>query len=83
MHRHLDELEETRKSTERVWKILERHLSDRAYIAGSRFTMADIAVGIMAHWWYRMPIDHFDLPDIEAWHRRLCERPAYQHQVLQ
>lgn len=83
LHRHLDELEEKRKAMAPVWMILERHLSDRDYVAGSRFSMGDIPVGIMAHWWYRMPIDHLDLPNIEAWYRRLCDRPAFQRQVLE
>jgi glutathione S-transferase len=83
MHRHLDELEEKRKAMAPVWMILERHLSDRDYVAGSGFSMGDIPVGIMAHWWYRMPIDHLDLPNIEAWYRRLCDRPAFQRQVLE
>jgi glutathione S-transferase len=83
MHRHLDELEEKRKAMLPVWMILERHLSDRDYVAGSGFSMGDIPVGIMAHWWYRMPIDHLDLPNIEAWYKRLCDRPAFQREVLE
>lgn len=83
MHRHLDELEEKRKAMLPVWTILEKHLAGRDYIAGRSFSMGDIPAGIMAYWWYRMPIDHFDLPNIEAWYKRLCDRPAFQRQVLE
>ncbi|MBT4691576.1 MAG: glutathione S-transferase family protein [Rhodospirillaceae bacterium] len=82
MHRHLDELEEKRKAMLDTWMILERHLAGRDFIAGSEFSFGDIPVGVMAHWWYSMPIDHFDLPNIEAWFARLRERPAFQAQVL-
>ena len=82
MHRHLDELEEKRKAMLGTWMVLERHLQGRDFVAGQAFSMGDIPVGIMAFWWYRMPIDHFDLPNIEAWYKRLQDRPAFQRQVL-
>jgi glutathione S-transferase len=82
MHRHLDELEEKRKAMLGTWMILERHLAGRDFVAGDRFSMGDIPMGIMAYWWYRMPIDHFDLPNIEAWYARISGRPAFQRQVL-
>jgi glutathione S-transferase len=81
-YRHLDELEEKRKATLGTWMILERHLAGRKFIAGDTFSMGDIPIGIMAYWWYRMPIDHFDLPNIAAWYARVSDRPAFQRQVL-
>jgi len=30
-----------------------------------------------------MPIDQFNLPNIEVWYKRLCDRPAFQRQVLE
>ena len=62
------------------------HQSDeccrRDFVAGDEFSLGDIPTGIMAHWWYSMPIDHGELPNIKAWYARLCERPAFQQQVL-
>ena len=81
-YRHLDELEEKRKAMLPTWTILERHLAGRDFIAGKDFSMGDIPMGIMAYWWYRMPIDHFDLPNIEAWYARISDRGAFQRQVL-
>jgi glutathione S-transferase len=43
--------------------------------------MADIPMGIMAHWWYSFPIDHFALPRVEAWYQRIRDRPAFQKSV--
>jgi len=82
MYRHLDELEEKRKAMLPTWMVLEKHLAGRDFVAGDTFSFGDIATGIMAYWWYRMPIDHFDLPNIQAWYARLNDRPAFQAQVL-
>ena len=53
-------------------------LEGRTYLTGDNFTFADIAIGVMADWWYGMPIDHFELPRLHAWYRRLADRPAFQ-----
>jgi glutathione S-transferase len=82
MHRHLDELEEKRKGMFATWMVVERHLEGRDFIAGNQFSFGDIPMGVMAYWWYRMPIDHFDLPNIEAWYARLNDRIGFQEQVL-
>ena len=79
--RHLDDLEARRQSCHAQWSIVERQLQGRPYLAGDSFTFADIAVGVMADWWYGMPIDHFELPNVEAWYRRLASRPAFQQTV--
>ena len=81
-HRHLDELERYRRGMEPIWRIVDTHLEGRPYLAGNAFSMGDIAMGIMAHWWYSFPIDHFELPRMAAWHRRLLERPAFQKCVV-
>ena len=59
------------------WRGLRKHADEK-----DGKLMGDIPIGIMAFWWYRMPIDHFDLPNIEAWYERLRDRPAFQQQVL-
>ena len=82
-YRHLDELERLRRGLEGTWRIVEDHLADgRPYLTGETYGMGDIAMGIMAHWWYRFPIDHFDLPRLRAWHDRVVARPAFQEFVV-
>jgi len=82
-YRHLEELERLRLGMEAKWRIVEGQLAGRDFLAGDRFTIADVAMGIMAHWWYRFPIDHFELPAMRAWHARLLDRPAFQANVVQ
>ena len=80
-YRHLEEMERMRRGMEPIWRIIENHLEGRPYLAGETFSMADIPMGIMAHWWYSFPIDHFDLPRMADWHRRLLQRSAFQTAV--
>ena len=82
-YRHLEELERFRKGMEPIWRIIENHLQSREWLAGDQFSMADIPMGIMAHWWYSFPIDHFDLPRMRDWHTRIVQRPAFQKSVAQ
>ena len=82
-YRHMEELERLRRGMEGTWRIVDDHLSDgRPYLAGASYTIGDIAMGIMAHWWYRFPIEHFDLPHMRAWHDRVVARPAFQEYVV-
>jgi glutathione S-transferase len=59
-----------------LWPMLDDHLSRNAFVAGSRFSMADIPVGCMAYRWYALDVDRPALRHLEAWWRRLAERPG-------
>lgn len=65
-----------------IWEVLEQYLVHQKYVAGDRFTMGDIPVALMAHWWYEFPIDHHALPGVESWYARICERPVFRRHVL-
>ena len=58
--------------------ILERQLEKSgAYVAGSRFSLADIVLGLSAHRWRKTPMDgRPDYPAVAAWMGRLEARPA-------
>ena len=81
-YRHLEELERYRRGMEPYWRIVDNHLKDRPWLAGQDFSIGDIAMGIMAHWWYSFPVDHFDLPRMKDWHSRLLQRPAFRKSVV-
>ena len=61
-----------------LWPFVEAHLSRSPYIAGDRFSMADIPLGAMAYRWFAFDLERKPLPHLEAWWRRLSERPGYQ-----
>lgn len=67
----------------RALTILDRHLADRAFVAGDAFTIGDIPLGIAAYRWFSLPIDRPSLSGLVRWYDRLRERPGYQRHVMQ
>ena len=68
---------------ENHYRLLDRELGDRAYLAGPDFTLADIPAGATLFRYFELEIDRPTLPGVEAWYRRLRRRPAYQTHVMQ
>lgn len=56
--------------------ILDRHLSDRPFVAGSDFSVGDIATGAHVHRWLNMPVQRQPRPNLQAWYARLSGRPG-------
>jgi glutathione S-transferase len=47
------------------------------FVAGPRFTLADVVIGLSTHRWRTAPIERPALPAVEAYYQRLCERPGF------
>lgn len=62
--------------------ILDEVLSRQPFMAGDRFTMADIPVGIAAWRWFNMPIEREEYPNLQRWCDILCERPGYARYIM-
>ena len=58
--------------------ILERALEGRSYLAGEKFTMADIIVGCGADRWLNLAINRPDTPNIRRWFDTLADRRGAQ-----
>ena len=57
--------------------ILEQRLATTgAYVGGMRFTLADIAIGLSVHRWFRTPFDRPGLPEIARYYQMLRTRAA-------
>lgn len=65
-----------------VWQIADRRLEASDWLGGSRFTMADIPLGVLARRWFELVDDRPAMPALEAWYARLRERPAFAEHVL-
>lgn len=66
----------------RHMRILERQLETTgAYAAGPALTLADVALGVSTHRWLATPMERPSLPAVQAYYRRLSERPAFAKHV--
>ncbi len=65
-----------------LFRMVDRHLEGRTYLAGDTLTIGDIAVGVQLYRYYELEIDRPDLPNVEAWYARLKDRPAYREHVM-
>jgi glutathione S-transferase len=63
-------------------KILDAWLAGRQFVCGDQFTMGDIPVGFVAYRWFTLDIERIELPNVEAWYKRLCERPGYREHIM-
>ncbi len=62
----------------KVMQVAEVTLTDRPYLMGSEFTLADIPLGIVTYRWFILDIVRPSMPNIEAWYGRLSARPAFR-----
>ncbi|HZR81538.1 MAG TPA: glutathione S-transferase family protein [Candidatus Binatia bacterium] len=70
------------ESLKEVWGRLDRHLRDRAFVAGDRLTMGDVPVGVLCYRYHALGIDRAPLPSLEAWYARLTVREAFRKHVM-
>ena len=77
-----DHIRASLESTAEALAILDAHLSDEEYVAGTNLTIGDITLGTTVYRWLNMKIQRPEMPNLEAWHDRLSTRPAYQKNVM-
>ena len=65
-----------------IWRTLEGHLSDRAFVTGNDLTMGDIPVGAACYRYHELAIERPELPHIQAWLARLKSRDAFRTHVM-
>ena len=64
------------------YELIDHQLAARPWLAGDRFSMADIPVGATLYRYYAMDIERPALAHLQAWYDRLRERPAYRTHVM-
>jgi glutathione S-transferase len=70
------------EKTSNAWKIVDQQLIRSPYVAGDALTLGDIPLGVWAYRWYNLPIERPRFAQIDAWYKRLCQRPAYQKHIM-
>lgn len=77
-----DAIQASLDGTAELLAMLDAHLASGEYVAGDRLTMADLALGPTVYRWLNIDIERPDLANLQAWHERLTDRPAYQRTVM-
>ena len=62
---------------ERLYALLDDHLSSRTFLAGDSLTMGDIPAGTSLYRYFEMGLDVKKPPNVMAWYGRLLEREAF------
>ena len=71
------------KKAAALYDILDAHLAKHNYLGGDRLTMADFPAGSLTDRWINWTPDRPSHPNVEAYYRRLAERPAYRKHVIE
>jgi GST-like protein len=65
----------------RLYGVLDKQLSNTAYLAGNDYTIADIATFPWTRSWKNQGIDMDDFPHAKRWFDEISERPAVRRGV--
>ena len=69
-------VEQSIAATEPLLRTLDAHLAKQAFMAGDRFTMADIPIACEIHRWRGTPVAQVELPHVDRWYAGICANPA-------
>ena len=80
--RDVDEIAAGQTQTASAMTILDHHLSQNTFVAGSSLSLGDIPVGIMAYRWFQLDIERIELPHLARWYQSLADRKAYRDRAM-
>lgn len=66
----------------RLAGMLDARLGAGPYLGGAALSWADMACGHLLYRFFDLPFERADLPALEAYYKRLCDRPAYRTHVM-
>ncbi len=68
---------------EKLYGLLDDHLSGQPFLAGDSLTVGDIPAGTSLYRYFEMGLDVKKPPNVMAWYERLLEREAYRTNVAE
>jgi glutathione S-transferase len=80
--RNLAEIADAEARLARSYRIFDAALAGRAFIVDDHLTMGDIPMGMMTYRYFGLALQRPSLPNVEAWYRRLQDRPAFRSHVM-
>jgi glutathione S-transferase len=66
----------------RHYRLLDRVLATRSFLAGARLTLADVPAGTTLYRYFALDLERPTIPHVEAWYGRLAARDAYREHVM-
>ena len=73
---------EAQARTEVALSVMDRHLKTNAFMAGDRFSLADLPCGVLVQRWFDMEIERPAFSHIGRWHGELERRPPFRELVM-
>jgi len=80
--RDLAKIAEAAAKTNTCMAMLDTYLGETPFVGGAQVSIGDIPVGILTYRFFTLPIERRSFPNLEAWYRRLGERPAYRKRIM-
>jgi glutathione S-transferase len=71
-----------RRSCEADYALLDRELSERPYLNGDEFSLADVPAGATLYRYFGMGLDVPQPDNVMRWYERLQARPAYREHIM-
>jgi len=71
-----DQVQKSLDETNALLAILDQRLGESEYVAGERFSMGDIPIGLIAHQWLNLGCEIPGLHNVKRWYAALRERPG-------
>ncbi|KAF3998114.1 glutathione binding-like protein [Glaciimonas immobilis] len=65
----------------RIYGVIDKQLSENAYLAGSEYTIADIATFPWLRSWKNQGVELSDFPHLQQWFNTISQRPAVMRGV--
>jgi glutathione S-transferase len=75
------QIENARNELIAAFRIVETQLGRSRFIAGERFSMGDIPLGIHLHRWQLYDIERPPMPNIARWYAEIRQRPGFQRWI--
>jgi glutathione S-transferase len=70
------------KRVQSLAAMIDARLAETDYLGGGHVCFADIIVGTLLYRYFTLEFERLPTPHLEAYYRRLSQRPAYAKHVM-
>ena len=70
------------EKTSIAWQLVEKQLAQNRFLAGEKFSLGDIPLGVWAYRWFSLPIERPEQPHLMRWYEQLKQRKPYQTYIM-